>query len=95
MQQKIDVFESETKLPLDIAIMVDTSFSARKEIVFEREAASNFIKQVLQADDRLGVFYFDETVTQNALFLTMCRRCRMPCVGFPKVRAPQFTTPCC
>ena len=68
VQQKIDIFESETKQPLDIAIMVDTSLSARKEIAFEREAASNFIKQVLRADDRLGVFYFDETVTQNAAF---------------------------
>src|SRR6516225_1868332 len=68
VQQKIDTFESETKQPLDIAIMVDSSLSARKEIAFEREAASNFIKQVLQAEDRLGVFYFDETVTQNAAF---------------------------
>src|SRR5271157_1589429 len=68
VQQKIDIFESETKQPLDIAIMVDASLSARKEISFEREAASNFIKQVLQADDRLGVFYFDETVTQNGPF---------------------------
>ncbi len=66
--QKIDIFESETKQPLDIAMMVDTSLSARKEIGFEREAASNFIKQILQADDRLGVFYFDETVTQNGAF---------------------------
>jgi Ca-activated chloride channel homolog len=66
--QKIDIFESETKQPLDIAMMVDTSLSARKEIGFEREAASNFIKQVLQADDRLGVFYFDQTVTQNGPF---------------------------
>jgi Ca-activated chloride channel homolog len=66
--QKVDIFESETKQPLDIALMVDTSLSARKEIVFEREAASNFIKQVLQGDDRLGVFYFDETVTQNGAF---------------------------
>ena len=32
VQQKIDIFESETKQPLDIAIMVDTSLSARKEI---------------------------------------------------------------
>jgi Ca-activated chloride channel family protein len=68
VQQKIDIFESETKQPLDIAIMVDSSLSARKEIAFEREAASNFIKQVLQAEDRLGVFYFDEIVTQNAAF---------------------------
>jgi Ca-activated chloride channel homolog len=68
VEQKIDIFESETKQPLDIALMVDASLSARKEISFEREAASNFIKQVLQADDRLGVFYFDETVTQNGAF---------------------------
>src|SRR5208283_135259 len=68
VQQKIDIFESETKQPVDIAIMVDSSLSARKEIAFEREAASNFIKQVLQTDDRLGVFYFDETVTQNGAF---------------------------
>ena len=68
VEQKIDIFESETKQPLDIALMVDASLSARKEIGFEREAASNFIKQVLQADDRLGVFYFDETVTQNGAF---------------------------
>jgi Ca-activated chloride channel family protein len=67
-KQKIDIFESETKLPLDIALMVDTSLSARKEIGFEREAASNFIQQVLQSGDRLGVFYFDETVTQSAAF---------------------------
>lgn len=66
VQQKIDVFESETKLPLDVALMVDASLSARKEIAFEREAASHFIKQVLRPDDRLGVFYFDEQVTQIA-----------------------------
>ena len=64
VQQKIDIFESETKQPLDLALMVDASLSARKEIAFEREAASHFIKQVLRPEDRLGVFYFDETVTQ-------------------------------
>jgi len=66
--QKIAIFESETKQPLDIALMVDTSLSARKEIGFEREAASHFIKQVLRPEDRLGVFYFDQTVTQSAAF---------------------------
>jgi Ca-activated chloride channel homolog len=66
VQQKIDIFESETKQPLDLALMVDASLSARKEIVFEREAASHFIKQVLRPGDRLGVFYFDEIVTQLA-----------------------------
>ncbi len=66
VEQKIDFFESETKQPLDLALMVDASLSARKEIAFEREAASHFIKQVLRPDDRLGVFYFDEQVVQLA-----------------------------
>jgi len=67
-QQKIDVFEPETKQPLDIALMIDTSLSAHKEIVFERDAAANFIKQVLRPDDGLSVFAFDESVTQVAKF---------------------------
>ena len=66
--QKIDIFEQETKQPLDIALMIDTSLSAHKEIVFERDAAANFIKQVLRHDDSLSVFAFDETVTQVAKF---------------------------
>ncbi|HMD44020.1 MAG TPA: VWA domain-containing protein [Candidatus Acidoferrum sp.] len=68
VRQKIDIFESETKQPLDLALMVDASLSAHKEIVFEREAASHFIKQVLRPGDRLGVFYFDEQVTQIGAF---------------------------
>jgi len=66
--QKIDVFESETKLPLDIALMIDSSMSAHKEITFERGAAGHFIQQVLRPDDRLAVFAFDENVTQLATY---------------------------
>jgi Ca-activated chloride channel family protein len=66
--QKIDVFESETKLPVDIALMIDSSMSAHKEIAFERGAAGHFIQQVLRPDDRLSVFAFDENVTQLASY---------------------------
>ena len=62
--QKIDIFEQETKLPLDIALMIDSSMSAHKEIAFERDAAAHFIQQVLRPDDRLSLFAFDENVTQ-------------------------------
>jgi Ca-activated chloride channel homolog len=68
VQQKIDIFESETKLPVDIALMIDSSMSAHKEIIFERDAASHFIQQVLRPDDRLAVFAFDESVTLLAQF---------------------------
>jgi len=68
IQQKIDKFESETLQPLDLAIMIDASLSAHKEITFEQEAAAHFIRQVLRPGDRLSVFSFDENVTQVAPF---------------------------
>jgi Ca-activated chloride channel homolog len=62
--QKIDVFEQETKQPLDIALMIDASLSARADKSAEEDAAGHFIQQVLRPDDRLSVFAFDEVVTQ-------------------------------
>src|SRR6266481_1997656 len=53
---------------LDLAIMIDASLSAHKEITFEQEAAAHFIRQVLRPGDRLSVFCFDENVTQVAPF---------------------------
>ena len=68
MLQKIEVFESETQQPLDLALMIDASLSAHKEITFEQEAAAHFIRQVMRPSDRLSVFAFDENVTQIARF---------------------------
>src|SRR5436309_14053031 len=68
VEQRIDKFESETSQPLDLAIMIDSSLSAHKEISFEQEAAAHFIHQMLRLVDRLSVFAFDEDVTQVAAF---------------------------
>jgi Ca-activated chloride channel family protein len=68
VRQKIEIFESETQQPLDLALMIDASLSAHKEISFEQEAAAHFIRQVLRPSDRLAVFAFDENVTQVAAF---------------------------
>jgi len=68
VEQQINKFEPETSLPLDLAIMIDASLSAHKEISFEQEAAAHFIRQVLRPGDRLAVFSFDENVTQLASF---------------------------
>jgi Ca-activated chloride channel family protein len=64
-EQKIDIFEPETSLPLDLALMIDASMSAHKEITFEQEAAAHFIRQVVRPGDRMAVFSFDEDVTQR------------------------------
>jgi Ca-activated chloride channel family protein len=68
VEQKIDIFEPETSQPLDLALMIDASMSAHKEISFEQEAAAHFIRQVLRPGDRLSVFSFDEDVHQRAAF---------------------------
>ena len=65
-EQRIDIFEPETSLPLDLALMIDASMSAHKEIAFEQEAAAHFIRQVVRPGDRLAVFSFDEDVQQHA-----------------------------
>ena len=66
VEQKVEVFESETQLPLDLALMIDSSLSAHKEIAFEQDAAGHFIRQVLRSGDRLAVFAVGENVTQLA-----------------------------
>ena len=68
VQQKIDVFESETTQPLDLALMIDSSMSNHQELMTERDAANHFIKQVLRLEDRMAVYGFDENVTLMANF---------------------------
>src|SRR5271170_5811677 len=66
--QKIERFEAETNRPLDLALMVDSSMSTYKDMKFETEAAAHFVRQVVRPGDTLGVFEFDERVTQLSEF---------------------------
>jgi Ca-activated chloride channel family protein len=68
VQQKIEHFEAETNRPLDLALMVDSSMSAFKDMKFETEAAAHFIRQVVRPGDTLGVFEFAESVTELSDF---------------------------
>src|SRR5882724_2512594 len=47
VEQKIEVFEQETQQPIDLALMIDASLSAHKEILTEEDAAGRFIRQVI------------------------------------------------
>jgi Ca-activated chloride channel family protein len=67
-EQKIDLFERQTNMPLDLALMIDTSLSAIGDLKFEVEAAQHFIHQVLRPGDRLAVFTFAYNVTQLSPF---------------------------
>jgi Ca-activated chloride channel family protein len=66
--QKIARFEAQTDRPLDLALMIDSSMSAFKDLRFETEAAARFIQQVVRSGDTLAVFEFDESVTRLSNF---------------------------
>ena len=66
--QKIARFEAQTDRPLDLALMIDSSMSAFKDLRFETEAAARFIRQVVRPGDTLAVFEFDEEVTRLSNF---------------------------
>jgi Ca-activated chloride channel homolog len=66
--QKISIFESETHLPLDIALMIDSSMSTKIDFPLQKEAAARFIAQVLRPTDSLSVYAFDDNVHQLADF---------------------------
>jgi Ca-activated chloride channel family protein len=68
VQQRIEVLESETQQPLDLALMIDSSLSEIKELEFEEAAASRFIQKLVRPADRLAVYEFADAVTQLAPF---------------------------
>lgn len=66
--QKIARFEAQTDRPLDLALMIDSSMSAFKDLRFEADASARFIQQVVRPGDELAVFEFDESVTKLSNF---------------------------
>jgi Ca-activated chloride channel family protein len=66
--QQIELFESETLQPLDLALMVDSSLSEMNELEFETGAAARFIARVVRPGDRVAVYEFSDSVTQVASF---------------------------
>jgi Ca-activated chloride channel family protein len=68
VKQKIEVFEPETQVPLDLTLMIDSSLSEIKELEFEEGAASRFIQKLVRPTDRLAVYEFADAVTQIAPF---------------------------
>jgi len=61
--QNIRYFSHETDLPLSLGMLVDTSYSQRRVLGDERDAAGTFLDQVLRVDkDKAFVIHFDREV---------------------------------
>ena len=58
-RQNILEFNSETDLPLRLAILIDTSNSIRDRFRFQQEAAINFINSVVRDQDKAIIVSFD------------------------------------
>lgn len=68
VKQKIEIFEPETQQPLDIALMINTSWSELTDLNFEIEAASRFIQKLVRPGDRLALYEFADEITQVSPF---------------------------
>jgi VWFA-related protein len=67
--QTILEFNSETDLPLRLAILIDTSNSIRDRFRFQQEAAINFINSVVRDQDKAIIVSFD-TATELVADMT-------------------------
>lgn len=67
--QSILEFNSETDLPLRLAILIDTSNSIRDRFRFQQEAAINFINSVVRDQDKAIIVSFD-TATELVADMT-------------------------
>ena len=59
--QQIAEIGNPDEVPLEIALLIDVSGSTNARFVFEKEAAANFLKQVLKPADRATLYMIDRT----------------------------------
>jgi Ca-activated chloride channel family protein len=68
VRQEISVFERRTELPLSVALLVDTSGSTNKELLYETDSASRFLRALLSEgnlEDSVALYTFNYEVTMQ------------------------------
>ncbi len=71
VKQEIAVFERETNQPLSIALLVDTSLSTAKELRYETDSVSRFLKAVYSEgnpQDSVALYTFSYETTKLVSF---------------------------
>jgi Ca-activated chloride channel homolog len=68
-EQIIEQFEAPSKLPLSIAILMDTSSSVKRKLKFQKDAAVDFVQTIVRASADKALFAtFDSVVTLRSDF---------------------------
>lgn len=65
-QSAITFFQRQTNLPLDVALLIDSSSSVTYKFPDEQKTIKHFIKSVIRPNDRVAVFAFNEKVSLAA-----------------------------
>jgi Ca-activated chloride channel family protein len=63
--QEIAIFSKQTDQPLSVALLIDVSGSTAKDLKFEIDSASRFLRALLaegNLEDRVALYSFDDTV---------------------------------
>ncbi len=71
VKQQISVFERQTEQPLSIAILVDASGSTAKDLKYETDSVTKFVRAVTRSgnpDDAVSLYSFNWRVVQEAGF---------------------------
>ncbi len=69
--QEISLFERQTSQPLSVALMIDTSGSTAKDLKFEIDSATRFMRALLgegNPADSISLWSFDYNITQETGF---------------------------
>jgi Ca-activated chloride channel family protein len=68
-EQRIEQFEAPSKLPLSVAILMDSSSSVKRKLKFQKDAAVDFIQTIVKVSgDRALFATFDSVVTLRSDF---------------------------
>jgi Ca-activated chloride channel family protein len=72
--ETIAVFERQTETPLSVVMAIDTSGSMMKDAKLVREAAKQFVKDVIRPQDEMEVLEFAQSVTEIVPFTSDAKR---------------------
>ena len=72
--QTIAVFEKQSETPLSVVMAIDTSGSMIKDARLVREAARQFVKDVIRPQDEMEVLQFAQDVSEIVPFTSDAKR---------------------
>jgi len=66
--QKIEIFERESEMPLNLALAIDTSGSVFKDRAVETDAAKHFVHALMRPQDKMSLIEFATDVIVRSQF---------------------------